>query len=122
MECTKKCGNTKATKQQCRPSQVPLKGCGEARQEKKNFALSCTSQFYLVVSLAVFLQFPSIFLILIGNFFSAAHIGAQESQFFPQRLADVPLLDGQVFLVMGGASGIGYELVKMLFRKKLASI
>ncbi|KAI1825511.1 short-chain dehydrogenase [Xylaria intraflava] len=49
-------------------------------------------------------------------------MGVQWSQFFPPKPqfteADVASLDGKVFLVTGGASGIGYELVQILYRKK----
>ncbi|KAM5449958.1 hypothetical protein McanCB49686_006435 [Microsporum canis] len=48
-------------------------------------------------------------------------MGAQFSQFFPPKPtwteADVGSQDGKVFIVTGGASGIGLELVKMLYRK-----
>ncbi|KAI5866413.1 NAD(P)-binding protein [Durotheca rogersii] len=48
-------------------------------------------------------------------------MGAQFSQFFPPRPAfteaDVASQEGRVFLITGGASGIGYELAQMLYRK-----
>ncbi|KAF3893376.1 Peptidase M16 inactive domain family protein [Trichophyton interdigitale] len=48
-------------------------------------------------------------------------MGAQFSQFFPPKPtwteAKVGSLDGKVFIVTGGASGIGFELAKMLFEK-----
>lgn len=48
-------------------------------------------------------------------------MGAQWSQFFPGRPAfteaNVKPQDGRVFLVTGGASGIGFELVKMLYAR-----
>jgi NAD(P)-dependent dehydrogenase (short-subunit alcohol dehydrogenase family) len=47
--------------------------------------------------------------------------GSIYSQFFPPNSswieADVEAQDGKVFIVTGGASGIGYELVKKLSRK-----
>lgn len=46
---------------------------------------------------------------------------AQLSQFFPPKPtfseADFPNLDGKVFIVTGGASGIGLELSKTLYQK-----
>ncbi|KAL2155914.1 hypothetical protein VTH82DRAFT_656 [Thermothelomyces myriococcoides] len=48
-------------------------------------------------------------------------MGAQWSQFFPPKPAftdaDVPSQEGKVFLITGGASGIGYELARILYRK-----
>ncbi|KAF3482726.1 short-chain dehydrogenase [Arthroderma uncinatum] len=48
-------------------------------------------------------------------------MGAQFSQFFPPSPtwtdADVGSQDGKVFIVTGGASGIGFEVAKMLYRK-----
>lgn len=48
-------------------------------------------------------------------------MGAQWSQFFPGKPtfteANVERQDGRVFLVTGGSSGIGLELVKMLYAK-----
>ncbi|RAH62627.1 short-chain dehydrogenase [Aspergillus piperis CBS 112811] len=48
-------------------------------------------------------------------------MGAQFSQFFPPRptftLSDVPSQHGKVIIVTGGASGIGRELVCMLYEK-----
>ncbi|KAI0876576.1 short-chain dehydrogenase [Hypoxylon argillaceum] len=48
-------------------------------------------------------------------------MGVQWSQFFPPRPgfteADIPPLDGKVFLVTGGASGIGYEVARALYQK-----
>ncbi|KAK2816038.1 hypothetical protein FQN49_008046 [Arthroderma sp. PD_2] len=48
-------------------------------------------------------------------------MGAQFSQFFPPKPiwtdADVSSQDGKVFIVTGGASGIGFELAKMLYQK-----
>ncbi|EFQ99459.1 short-chain dehydrogenase [Nannizzia gypsea CBS 118893] len=48
-------------------------------------------------------------------------MGAQFSQFFPPKPtwteAEVSSQDGKVFIVTGGASGIGFELVKMLYEK-----
>ncbi|KAK3689752.1 hypothetical protein B0T22DRAFT_177731 [Podospora appendiculata] len=48
-------------------------------------------------------------------------MGAQWSQFFPPHPtfteANVGSQSGKVFLVTGGASGIGLELVKLLYRK-----
>ncbi|KAK7919993.1 hypothetical protein PG985_008015 [Apiospora marii] len=49
-------------------------------------------------------------------------MGAQWSQFFPPTPAftdaDVGSQEGRVFLVTGGYSGIGFELVKVLYQKK----
>ncbi|PVH96690.1 short-chain dehydrogenase [Periconia macrospinosa] len=48
-------------------------------------------------------------------------MGAQFSQFFPPRPsfteADFESQSGNVFIVTGGSSGIGYELVKKLYQK-----
>ena len=48
-------------------------------------------------------------------------MGQQWSQFFPPSPtfteADVPPQDGKIFLVTGGPSGIGLELVKILYSK-----
>ncbi|RAK82732.1 NAD(P)-binding protein [Aspergillus fijiensis CBS 313.89] len=48
-------------------------------------------------------------------------MGAQFSQFFPPRptftLADVPSQQGKIIIVTGGSSGIGLELVNMLYSK-----
>ncbi|RYP42262.1 hypothetical protein DL767_000426 [Monosporascus sp. MG133] len=48
-------------------------------------------------------------------------MGAQFSQFFPPKPtftgADVEAQGGRVFLITGGASGIGYELAKILYGK-----
>ncbi|KAI0164277.1 hypothetical protein GGR52DRAFT_559091 [Hypoxylon sp. FL1284] len=48
-------------------------------------------------------------------------MGSQWSQFFPPKPqfteADVPSQDGKVFFITGGASGIGFELVKILYSK-----
>ncbi|TVY84724.1 putative oxidoreductase [Lachnellula suecica] len=47
-------------------------------------------------------------------------MGVTYSQFFPPAPAlteeNVPSLSGKVFIVTGGASGIGFELAKILFR------
>ncbi|KAE8314427.1 short-chain dehydrogenase [Aspergillus transmontanensis] len=48
-------------------------------------------------------------------------MGAQFSQFFPPRptftLSDVPSQQGKAIIVTGAASGIGQELVRMLYQK-----
>ncbi|OJK04170.1 hypothetical protein ASPACDRAFT_1895378 [Aspergillus aculeatus ATCC 16872] len=48
-------------------------------------------------------------------------MGVQFSQFFPPRptftLADVPSQQGKIIIVTGGSSGIGLELVSMLYSK-----
>jgi len=48
-------------------------------------------------------------------------MGAQFSQFFPPHPtfteADFKSQDGKIFIVTGGSSGIGYELVKKLYRR-----
>lgn len=48
-------------------------------------------------------------------------MGAQWSQFFPPKPsftdADITSLDGKVFIATGGASGIGFEVVKKLYAK-----
>lgn len=48
-------------------------------------------------------------------------MGQQWSQFFPPSPAfteaDVEPQDGKVFLVTGGSSGIGFELVRILYAK-----
>ncbi|KAI0812132.1 hypothetical protein GGR55DRAFT_613635 [Xylaria sp. FL0064] len=46
-------------------------------------------------------------------------MGSQWSQFFPPKpnFTEIPSQDGKVFIVTGGASGIGYELSKMLYQR-----
>ncbi|KFA68089.1 hypothetical protein S40285_02593 [Stachybotrys chlorohalonatus IBT 40285] len=49
-------------------------------------------------------------------------MGAQFSQVFPPKLTlterDVESRQGRVFLIMGGYSGLGFRLAKILYRKK----
>ncbi|KAI0142976.1 short-chain dehydrogenase [Xylariaceae sp. FL1272] len=46
-------------------------------------------------------------------------MGSQWSQFFPPKphFTDIPCLQEKVFIITGGASGIGYELCKILYDK-----
>ncbi|KAI1323146.1 NAD(P)-binding protein [Xylariaceae sp. FL0255] len=46
-------------------------------------------------------------------------MGSQWSQVFPPKphFTNVPSLENKVFIVTGGASGIGFELTKILYRK-----
>ncbi|KAI1292697.1 hypothetical protein F5Y03DRAFT_375382 [Xylaria venustula] len=46
-------------------------------------------------------------------------MGSQWSQFFPPKpdFNEIPSQNGKVFIVTGGASGIGYELSKMLYQR-----
>lgn len=48
-------------------------------------------------------------------------MGSQWSQFFPPKpnfsSSDLAPLDSKVFIVTGGASGIGLELCKVLYQK-----
>ncbi|KAI0548662.1 hypothetical protein F4679DRAFT_549670 [Xylaria curta] len=46
-------------------------------------------------------------------------MGSQWSQFFPPKpnFSEIPSQNGKVFIVTGGASGIGYELSRMLYQK-----
>ncbi|KAI1273995.1 hypothetical protein F5Y07DRAFT_226709 [Xylaria sp. FL0933] len=46
-------------------------------------------------------------------------MGSQWSQFFPPKpnFSEIPSQNGRVFIVTGGASGIGYELSKILYQR-----